>query len=127
MTVGTFGELDVRSLLAVVGAPRVDATGTGWAGGRTAIYEGGSSSAALVVLAWDTSTDADEWARALPTYLGLALGSPDAKPSPCEATMCWQIGTRGIAFVHVGRSTAVAISADTERAAAVARAALGIA
>ena len=126
VSVGSFGELDVRTLLAVVGAPRVDATGSGWAGGRTAIYGGDGSKAALVVLAWDTSTDADEWARAVPTYLGLALGSPNAKPSPCEATMCWQIGTRGIAFVHSGKSTALAISADTEQAAAVARAALGI-
>ena len=113
LSVGSFGELDVRTLLAVVGAPRVDATGSGWAGGRTAIYGGGGSSAALVVLAWDTSADADEWARAVPTYLGLALGSPDAKPSPCEATMCWQIGTRGIAFVHVRQEHRVGRSPAT--------------
>ena len=31
-SVGSFGELDVRTLLAVVGAPAVDATGSGWAG-----------------------------------------------------------------------------------------------
>ena len=126
MTVGSFGELDVRTLLAVVGAPRVDATGSGWAGGRTAIYAGAGSEAALVVLAWDTLEDTDEWERAVPTYLGLALGSPNAKPSPCEATMCWQIGTRGIAFFRSGKSTALAVSADTVRAATVARAALEI-
>ena len=40
--------------------------------------------------------------------------------------MCWQIGTRGIAFVRSGKSTALVVSADTDRAAAVARAALEI-
>jgi hypothetical protein len=126
VSVGTFGELDVRTLLAVVGAPRVDATGSGWAGGRTAIYEGAGAEAALVVLAWDTLADVDEWARAVPTYFGLALDLPDATPSPCEATTCWQIGGRGIAFLRSGKLTALAISGDTDGAAAVARAALEI-
>ena len=126
VSVGTFGELDVRTLLAVVGAPRVDATGSGWAGGRTAIYGGAGTEAAVVVLAWDTLLDVDEWARAVPAYLGLALGSPDTTPSPCEATTCWQIGERGIAFARSGKRTALAISASTDVAAAVARAALEI-
>ena len=62
VSVGSFGELDVRTLLAVVGAPAVDATGTGWAGGRTAIYRGDVSEAAVVALAWDSARDADQWA-----------------------------------------------------------------
>ena len=68
VSVGSFGELDVRTLLAVVGAPRVDATGSGWAGGRTAIYAGdGSERGAASSSTWDTSSDADEWARSVPT------------------------------------------------------------
>lgn len=125
-SVGTFGELDVRTLLAVVGMPGVDATGSGWAGGRTAIYRDGSSAAALVVLAWDTNHEADQWAHAVPSYLGLAF-APDAtaqSPSPCEATACWQAGARSIAFVRSGKRTALVIADDPARAAGVARAAL---
>ena len=35
---GTFGELDVRALLAVFGVPGLDAAATGWGGGRSAVY-----------------------------------------------------------------------------------------
>ena len=37
----TFGELDVRALLAVFGVPRLDRAGEGWGGGRSAIYRSG--------------------------------------------------------------------------------------
>ncbi len=125
-SVGSFGELDVRTLLAVVGMQGVDATGSGWAGGRTAIYRDGSSSAALIVLAWDTNRDADQWAKAVPVYLGLAFAAAGTAPSasPCEATICWQAGARDIAFVRSGKRTAIAVADDVDRAAGIARAAL---
>jgi hypothetical protein len=126
VSIGSFGELDVRTLLAVVGMPGVDATGSGWAGGRTAVFRDGAAAAALVVLAWDTMRDAEQWTQAVPTYLSLAFESQGAglSSSPCEATACWQVGARGIAFVRSGKRTALAVASDTDRAAATARTAL---
>ena len=39
----TFGELDVRALLAVFQVPRLDEVGDRWGGGRTAIYSDSSA------------------------------------------------------------------------------------
>ena len=122
VSVGSFGELDVRTLLAVVGAPAVDATGSGWGGGRTALYSDGTSQAAVIFLTWDRSRDADQWASAVPAYLGLAFGSQTeaSTPSACAATTCWQLGERGIAFLRSGKRTFLVVAGSTDRAAGVA-------
>ena len=123
-SVGTFGELDVRTLLAVAGAPKVDAIGTGWAGGRTALYRSDVTEAALVALAWDSLHDAGQWEAAVPAYLRLAFGLPVAPdPSACAAIACWQIGERGIAFHRSGTRTWLAVAESVDGAAAVARSA----
>lgn len=124
VSVGSFGELDVRTLLAVVGAPAVDATGTGWAGGRTAIYRGDVSEVAVVALAWDSTRDADQWAAAVPVYLARAFGSSTILASPCAATSCWQVGEHSVAFHRSGTRTSLAIAASADEAASVARATL---
>ena len=119
-SVGSFGELDVRTLLAVVGAPAVDATGSGWAGGRTAIYRNDVSESAVVALSWDSARDAEQWTAALPVYLRLAFGRPAGPaPVPCAATTCWQIGKRGVAFLRSGTRTSMAVSGSVDLAAAV--------
>ena len=102
-SVGSFGELDVRTLLAVVGAPRVDATGSGWAGGRTAIYRNGSSEAVGLVLAWDSVRDAEQWAASVPLYLTRAFGASSVPASTCTATSCWQIGGAASRSIVPGR------------------------
>ena len=119
---GSFGELDVRTLLAVVDAPAVDSTGSGWAGGRTAIYRSGVSEAVVVGLAWDSERDAEQWAAAVPAYLALAFGT--ASPTPCVATSCWLVGARAVAFHRVGARTSLVVSATADEAAAVALATL---
>ena len=119
---GSFGELDVRTLLAVVEAPAVDATGSGWAGGRTAVYRSGVAEAVVVGLAWDSGRDAEQWAAAVPAYLALAFGT--ASPTPCAATSCWQSGARAVAFHRVGARTSLVVSASADEAAAVALATL---
>ena len=124
-SVGSFGELDVRTLLAVVGAPRVDATGSGWAGGRTAIYRNGSSEAVGLVLAWDSVRDAEQWAASVPLYLTRAFGASSVPASTCTATSCWQTGGRGLAFHRSGTRTALVVAASTDAAASVARSLLG--
>jgi hypothetical protein len=123
-SVGSFGELDVRTLLAVVGAPAVDATGSGWAGGRSAIYRDDVSEAAVVALAWDTARDAEQWAASVPIYLARAFGSWTILASPCAATSCWQVGERSVAFHRSGPRTSLAIAAGVDQAASVARASL---
>ena len=77
---GSFGELDVRTLLAVVDAPSVDATGSGWAGGRTAIYRSGVSEAVVVGLAWDSVRDAEQWAASVPAYVSRAFAHRVSDP-----------------------------------------------
>ena len=124
LSVGSFGELDVRTLLAVVGAPAVDATGSGWAGGRTAIYRDDISEAAVVALAWDSARDAEQWAAAVPVYLARAFGPSTTPASPCAATSCWQVGERSVAFDRSGTRTSLVIAASADEAASVARATL---
>lgn len=122
---GRFGELEVRALLAVFGVPRLDHAAAGWGGGRTALYRGGGGEAAAVVLEWDTETDALEWAEAAASYVNEAFDAAVPGPPPtsaCEASACWQIGVRGIAFVREGERTALVVSDTVARASAVARA-----
>ena len=124
VSVGSFGELDVRTLLAVVGAPGVDTTGSGWAGGRTAIYRNDSAEAAVVALDWDSAHDAEQWATSVPVYLARAFGAATAPALSCPATSCWQVGARGVAFHRSSTRTALVIAASTDAAAAVARSTL---
>lgn len=125
---GTFGELDVRALLAVFGVPRLDHAGNGWGGGRTALYRDGAGTAVLVALDWDTELDAREWAEAITIYVNEAFdaASPGLPtPAACAADVCWQLGGRSIAFSRDGARTSLAIGDSLETAAALARATLG--
>jgi hypothetical protein len=71
-----FGELDVRALLQAFGVPRVDRVATGWGGGRTGVYRDSSGRQSVVLaLDWDQTSDADEWAAAVPAYLAAAFGA----------------------------------------------------
>jgi hypothetical protein len=125
---GTFGELDVRALLAVFGVPRLDVVGTGWGGGRSALYRGATGDTVLVALDWDTDTDAQQWAEAARVYVDNAFdagqaGAPEL--TPCAATTCWDLGGHAVAFEHVGARTALALGVDLDTSAQLARAILG--
>jgi len=125
---GTFGELDVRALLAVFGVPRLDHVGTGWGGGRTAIYRRPGAEAVAVALDWDTESEALEWAEAVTIYVNEAFerttpGFPP--PVACETSVCWQISSRGIAFGRDGVRTALVIGADVTQSAVLTRVLLG--
>ena len=126
---GTFGELDVRALLAVFGVPRLDRAGAGWGGGRTAVYRGGAGGDAVAVaLDWDTERDAHEWADAVSTYVDAAFdAATSGRPAPaaCAATVCWQIGAQAIAFDRSGARTTLVLGADLEQADLLARTLLG--
>ena len=122
---GRFGELEVRALLAVFGVPRLDHAAAGWGGGRTALYRAAGAEAAAVALDWDTERDALEWSDAAALYVNEAFDvAAPGQPAtvPCEATTCWQLGSRGIALAANGDRTALVVSDTSERAAAVARA-----
>lgn len=120
----TFGELDVRALLAVFAVPRLDHAASGWGGGRSAVYRAGGREAVAVALDWDTELDAQQWADAVTLYVNEAfdpetVGPPPA--TPCAATTCWSVGGRGVAFVREGARTALVVGAEVDEAAGVAR------
>lgn len=120
----TFGELDVRALLAVFSVPRLDHVGEGWGGGRSALYRDGEGGATvLVALDWDTERDAAQWEEAVRVYVNEAFdaerpGFPE--PAPCAATTCWQFGGRAIAFQIEGARTALALGPSLAQAASLA-------
>jgi hypothetical protein len=71
----TFGELDVRALLAAFKVPQRDRIATGWGGGKTALYRDPDGRRAVVLaLDWDEAADADQWAAGVPVYLAHAFG-----------------------------------------------------
>ena len=120
----TFGELDVRALLAVFSVPRLDHVGEGWGGGRSGLYRDAEGDATvLVALDWDTQSDAAQWEEAVQVYVNEAFdadrpGFPE--PVSCAATFCWQIGARAIAFRRDGGRTALALGGTRAEVEAVA-------
>jgi hypothetical protein len=122
---GTFGELDVRALLAVFGVPRLDRVGSGWGGGRTARYAGAAGDAVAVALDWDTAPDATQWGEAVSHYVDAAFDAATPGlpvPSECAATTCWQIGSRAIAFDRSGRRSTLVVGVSLQPVEALARA-----
>jgi hypothetical protein len=125
----TFGELDVRALLAVFAVPRLDHVGTGWGGGRSALYRGAAGDTVLVALDWDTDRDAAEWAEAVPTYVdkafdAVAPGLPE--PVPCAATTCWNLAGHAVAFERVDLRTTLVLGTDVDASAQLARSLLSV-
>jgi hypothetical protein len=121
----TFGELDVRALLAAFGVPGRDRVGTGWGGGRTGLYRDPSGRQAVVLaLAWDEVVDADQWTEAVAAYVNEAFaveGSGVPGTTPCSATACWSVGGREIAFHRDGVRTALVFGPSVADAATIAQ------
>jgi hypothetical protein len=121
----TWGELDVRALLAVFQVPRLDHVGEGWSGGRTAVYRDvAGEQTVAVVLQWENETDALQWREAVYTYVNEAFdanvtGFPAT--APCEADTCWSLGEQ-IAFMRNGAQTALVLGRSVSQVAALARA-----
>jgi hypothetical protein len=118
---GTFGELDVRALLAVFGVPELDVAATGWGGGRSAVYRDATTEAVLVALDWDSEVNAAQWATAATAYVEAAFG--DGVLTECAASSCWIASGRTIAFDRLGIHTALVVAADVRHAGELARAA----
>jgi hypothetical protein len=121
----TFGELDVRALLAAFAVPRLDRVGAGWGGGRTALYRDPSGRQAVVIaLDWDDPVDADQWAEAAATYVNEAFDA-DTPGLPataqCGVTACWSVGGRELAFEHDGVRTALVFGPTVADAATIAQ------
>ena len=125
---GSFGELDVRALLAVFGVPRLDHAAAGWGGGRTALYRRAGAEAVAVALDWDSERDALEWAEAVAVYVNESFDADTPgllATVPCEATACWRTDARSIAFMSFGSRTVLVLGSDVTDAAALAAAVLG--
>jgi hypothetical protein len=117
---GTFGELDVRALLAVFGVPNLDAAAAGWGGGRSAVYRDATTEAVLVALDWDSEVNATQWATAAGAYVEAAFG--DGTLTECAASACWILSGRTVAFDRLGVHTALVVAADVRHAGELARA-----
>jgi hypothetical protein len=97
----TFGELDLRALLAAFKVPQRDLVATGWGGGKTALYrDPNGRQAVALVLDWDESADADQWASAVPTYIAHAFGT----------------GADDVAFQRTGTHTVLVFGPDAAAA-----------
>lgn len=120
----TFGELDVRALLAIFQVPRLDHVGDGWGGGRTAVYRDPNGTAVVVALDWDGEDHALEWREAVDTFVNEAF-DPDVPGRPaqsvCAADACWLLGGHAIAFERTGVRTALAFARTIAGAASLAR------
>src|SRR5262249_24249507 len=107
----TFGELDVRDLLQSFHVPGAAVAAAGWGGGRLARYR----DVAVLVLRWDTPTDASEWQGAVPPYVAPALPGTTARTCPPPAA-CWGDVAAGV----YGTTSVLAVgSASAEVAAAL--------
>lgn len=107
----TFGELDVRALLATFRVAGAAGVAAGWDGGRSGGYRlpDGTPATALA-LRWTDAPAATEWFGAVRAYVGAAFaGAADA---PCRQTACWTLPGRALAFSFRGAST-VLVSAAT--------------
>lgn len=121
----SWGELDVRALLAVFQVPRLDHVGEGWAGGRSAVYRDVAGELTTVIaLDWENDADALQWREAVYTYVNEAFdadrpGFPAS--APCEADTCWSLGEQ-IAFTRNGTHTALVLGRSVSQVAALSRA-----
>jgi hypothetical protein len=105
----TFGELDVRALLAAFKVPQRDRIATGWGGGKTALYRDPDGRQAVALrLDWDEAADADQWAAAVPTYVAHAFGG----------------GAGNVVFQRAGTHTVLVFGPDAPAATALATAIL---
>jgi hypothetical protein len=125
----TFGELDVRALLASFEVPRLDRAGTGWGGGRSAIYGHGTREATVLALDWDEELDALEWLEAVRGFVDhafdpVAPGRP--AQTPCPASTCWELAGHPIAAERSGVRTALVVGPDLPTAGRIARALVGL-
>lgn len=125
----TFGELDVRALLAVFQVPRLDRVGTGWGAGLSALYRAAGGPQAVVLrLDWDTERDAQEWAEAVTVFVNEAYHADEPGFPPaaeCAAQACWSIGKRSIAFSRNRNRTAFVVTATVADADLLARTLVG--
>ena len=124
----TFGELDVRALLAVFQVPRLDRVGTGWGGGLSALYRSAAGQAVTLRLDWDTEKDAQDWGEAVTVLVNEAFHSEEPgfpAQIQCLSDACWTIGKRSIVFARNRARTALAIGATLSEAETIARTLVG--
>ncbi len=115
----TFGELDVRTLIAVFRVPRADAVSDGWGGGSSAVYVDASGAPSTVLrLDWDSDADAVQWEQAVPAYVSAAFGAPAS--AACVAGTCWSGGGRAFAFTRAGRRSVLVLAPSIELGARLA-------
>lgn len=118
------GEFDLRELLSAdLPGARARRAAAGWGGGSFRLYEQGSESLLVMLIAWDTQGDADEFAAAMKDGLGRRYqGSFDAG-APVAGLKSpdgfWSLAQQGNAVVAV-------LAPDAAMSDGAARTALGL-
>jgi hypothetical protein len=94
----TFGELDVRTLLATFAVARSADVSAGWSAGLSGVYRlrDGTPAAALA-LVWDDDAQATASFAAIRSYVGSAF--PAVTAAECRQTSCWSTDGRGLALI----------------------------
>jgi hypothetical protein len=105
----TFGELDVRNFLQAFGVSGADTAAAGWGGGRLALY----GDTGVIVIRWDTATDAAEWQATVPRYVAAAFPGVAAHICP-PLDQCWGDVAAGV----FGTTSVLAAGPDAARVAA---------
>jgi hypothetical protein len=120
----SFGELDVRALLAVYQIPRLDHVGDGWGAGLSALYRAPDGATAFAVrLDWDNELDAREWDEAVTFVVNEAFDADTTGVPPttaCKVQVCWSLGRRQIAFSRNETRTVLVVGSSLSSVEAVA-------
>ncbi len=115
----TFGELDVRALLATFGVRDPAGSADGWLAGRAGVYRlGNGGTAAVLGLDWETGADTNAWLGAAGDYARAAF--PGGAPVACGTGSCWNAKGHGVALAHRGSYTVLASAPDVATASALA-------
>ncbi|HWG55990.1 MAG TPA: hypothetical protein VNT58_05645 [Gaiellaceae bacterium] len=115
----SWGELDVRALLATFGVGGIDRAASGWGGGRSAVYRGpGGETAVAIALDWDTEADAAQWREIAGRYVAAAFATP--RVTQCAVAFCWVTSTRSAALEQVATRAVLVVAPSTEAAATIA-------
>jgi hypothetical protein len=103
----TFGELDVRSLLAAYRIPNSAGIAAGWGGGRVGVFASPRGETTTVLtLRWDSYEDAAEWRATVTRYVEAAF--PPAPTADCPPLdRCWG-GSANVAAGTIGTTSVLA-------------------
>jgi hypothetical protein len=89
----SFGEFDLRELMAPLGSQTATTVGTGWAGGEVRAWQRDAATAVAVGFAFDTQQDADEACEAMPRWFSAVADATHTEPGLMSGDGDWMAWT----------------------------------